>query len=265
MSILRRSTLAAVLATAFISGPAAAHFQLIYNPEVIIEKPGSLPLKLIFWHPMENGHAMDMGKPESFTVTHRGKTTDLSSALKPITFKGASNESKAYEAKANIKRNGDYVFTVIPAPYYEESEDIYIQQITKAFVNKGGVPTDWAENQGLKTEIVPLNKPYNVITGSTFSGQLLSNGKPVANAEIEVEYMAAEPVMEKNMAGKPTASAMPGGAIVAMTDANGIFTFGIPKAGFWGFAALGSGPDTEFKGKELSQDAVIWIRAFDLK
>ena len=36
---------------------------------------------------------------------------------------------------------------------------------------------------------------------------------------------------------------------------------GIPKAGFWGFAALGSGPKKEYKGKELSQDAVIWIRA----
>ena len=58
---------------------------------------------------------------------------------------------------------------------------------------------------------------------------------------------------------------MPGGAIVAITDANGYFTFGIPKAGFWGFAALGSGPDKEFQGKELSQDAVLWVRAYDVQ
>ena len=41
--------------------------------------------------------------------------------------------------------------------------------------------------------------------------------------------------------------------------------FGVPKAGHWGFAALGSGPETEFEGKQLSQDAVIWIRAWDME
>jgi cobalt/nickel transport protein len=71
--------------------------------------------------------------------------------------------------------------------------------------------------------------------------------------------------MDGNSTTAPTAAPMPGGAVVAVTDANGVFTFGIPKAGFWGFAALGSGPDTEHEGKELSQDAVIWIRATDLQ
>jgi cobalt/nickel transport protein len=52
---------------------------------------------------------------------------------------------------------------------------------------------------------------------------------------------------------------------VAVTDADGRFTFGIPRAGFWGFAALGSGPETEHEGKELSQDAVLWVRAFALE
>jgi cobalt/nickel transport protein len=46
---------------------------------------------------------------------------------------------------------------------------------------------------------------------------------------------------------------------------DGEFTFGIPKAGWWGFAALGVGPDSEYKGKELSQDAVIWVQAKDMK
>ncbi|WP_199671187.1 hypothetical protein [Salinibius halmophilus] len=37
----------------------------------------------------------------------------------------------------------------------------------------------------------------------------------------------------------------------------------LPAAGKWGFAALGSGPDTEFDGKALSQDAVLWVEAYD--
>ena len=253
------------IAALALATPAEAHFQLLYTPEVNLEEPADVPMKLVFWHPLENGHAMDMGDPEEFFYVFKGKKTDISSLLKPITFQGAHNTSKAFEATVKVRRNGDYVFVVVPAPYYEGSEDIYIQQITKSFLNKGGLPTGWNEPLGLATEIVPLNKPTNVLAGSTFSGILLSEGKPVPGAEIEIEYLAAEPDMSANKAGKATASPMPGGAIVAITDERGVFSFGVPRAGFWGFAALGSGPATEHAGKELSQDAVIWVRAYDFE
>jgi len=245
--------------------PASAHFQLVYTPEVNVEKAGDLPFKLIFWHPFENGHVMDMAAPESFFYVHKGTRVDLIDGLKPITFAGASNSAAAFEATVPVKRNGDYIFALTPAPYYEGSEDIFIQQITKSFVNKGGVPSGWNEPIGLPTEIVPLNKPNNIVTGSTFTGRVLSDGKPVAGAEIEIEYMAAEPDMTANKPKDPTAAPMPGGALVAISDDNGVFTFGIPKAGFWGFAALGAGPKKEHNGKELSQDAVIWVRAYDVQ
>ncbi|WP_068112826.1 DUF4198 domain-containing protein [Tropicimonas marinistellae] len=260
-----RSFLLASLASLGLSQAAFAHFQLIYSPDTIIEAPVELPLKLVFWHPFENGHVMDMGEPLEFYAVHRGETIDLKDRLAPITFTGTGNSAAAYDATVPVKRSGDYVLVLVPAPYYEESEDIYIQQITKSYLNRNEMPTDWTEPQGLKTEIVPLNKPTNVVTGSTFTGRVLSNGEPVAGAEIEVEYIAAAPDMESNKTLAPTSAPMPGGPLVAVSDDAGYFTFGIPKSGFWGFAALGSGPETEFEGKELSQDAVIWIRAWDME
>ena len=256
----------AIAVAAFLAaGSAQAHFQLLYTPEVNLEAPAEIGMKLIFWHPMENGHAMDMGTPEQFFYAFKDTKVDLLGGLKPVTFHAAHNDAKAFETKVSIKRNGDYVFALVPAPYYEKSEDIYIQQIAKTYLNKGGIPTGWEAPLGLKTEILPLNKPNNIIAGSTFSGVLLSEGKPVPGAEIEIEYIAAEPDMAKNAPGAVSASPLPGGAVVAITDERGVFTFGIPKAGFWGFAALGAGPDKTFQGKELSQDAVIWIRAYDFK
>lgn len=252
---------AVVASLLLAAAPVAAHFQLVYTPEVNIDEPGNLPFRLIFWHPLENGHAMDMAVPEEFFSVFRGKRTDLMETLVPITFRGALNEAAAFAAEVPVKRNGDYIFAVIPAPYYEESEDIYIQQIAKSFVNKGGIPTGWDEPVGLPTEIVPLNKPTNVLAGSTFSGVVLSAGEPVAGAEIEVEYLAARPDLATNAAGPATVSPMPGGAIVVTTDENGVFTFGVPKAGVWGFAALDVGPDREHEEKKLSQDAVLWVRA----
>ncbi|NVK19435.1 MAG: DUF4198 domain-containing protein [Methylocystaceae bacterium] len=255
----------ACAASIFAASAANAHFQLVYTPDSNIEKPAELPLKLVFGHPMENGHTMDMDKPLEFYSVFKGKKTDLLDTLKPITFTGTSNSGKAYEGSIKIKRNGDYGVVLVPSPYMEKSEDIYIQQITKVILNKGTAPTDWNEPMGLKTEILPLNKPYGAIVGSTFSGVVLKEGKPAAGVEIEIEHMTAEPDMTANKPSSDASATHPGGTIVAISDQNGQFSFGIPKAGYWGFAALGSGPDTEFNGKELSQDAVLWIQAFDLK
>ena len=110
----------------------------------------------------------------------------------------------------------------------------------------------------------PLIYPFFMARG-WFTGQVLANGEPVAGAEIEIEYMAAEPDMDSAASSAPTVSPMAGGSVVAVSDADGYFTFGVAKAGYWGFAALGSGPATEHEGKELSQDAVIWIRAWNME
>lgn len=254
----------ATLITLLSASDASAHFQLLYTPQINVQKAGDLPLKLLFWHPMENGHVMKMEKPEEFFSVYDGQKTDLMPTLRPMTFSGLTNANTGYDASAKLKRNGDYALVVKPVPYFEESEDIFIQQITKVVLNKGGVPKDWHQPLGIETEIVPLIKPYGTVVGSTFSGIVLSEGKPAANIEIEVEYMTAEPDMALNKPVTDNSLSVPGGTITLLSDQNGQFTFGIPKAGYWGFAALGSGPAKEYKGKELSQDAVLWIKAHEL-
>lgn len=53
----RLSILAA--ACALTSASAQAHFQLVYTPEVMLPEPAEVEFKLVFGHPMENGHVMD--------------------------------------------------------------------------------------------------------------------------------------------------------------------------------------------------------------
>lgn len=254
----------AALTLACFASSAQAHFQLLYTPEVNLVKPATIPVKLIFWHPMSNGHVMDMERPQEFYYQFKDQKIDLLEHLEESSFTGANNHGKAYETEVEIKRNGDYIFVVHPAPYFEQSENAYLQQITKSYVNKGGLPTGWERALGLKTEIVPKVRPTNVLAGSTFTGQVLAEGKAVPHAEIEIEFMAAEPDVTNNHAKSTTTAEATGGALVIYADEEGYFTFGIPRAGFWGFAALGSGPDTHYEGKPLSQDAVLWIRAYDL-
>ena len=260
----RKLLLAAIPAVAF-PATASAHFLLNYTEEAVIADPGQVPVQLVFWHPMDNGHVMDLAVPREFYMIHNGERTDLLDTLNPVPFQGADNSGDAFVGSVPIRRSGDYVLVTVPEPYYEESEDIYIQQITRVFLNRNGLPTDWSETFSLPAEIRPLNRPYNVLVGSTFTGQVLSNGEPVAGAEIEIEYMASEPNIADSATTEPTITPPAGGTLVAVSDADGYFTFGIPRAGYWGFAALGVGAETEHEGLELSQDAVIWIHASDLE
>jgi len=270
-------TIFSMLAVIAMSVPAFAHFQMVYTPEIALEKGQAVDLSLVFTHPFEAGHTMDMGTPEEFYVlAQRGeeaqsKKTDLKEYLTPITWTSLTNSGQAFEAKLpkKVTRSmGDYTFVLKPAPYYEGEEDIYIQQITKMVMNVGGLPGNWNTPAGLPCEIVPLDKPYANWVGGVFRGVVLSNGKPVPNAELEIEYMNHAPDMKNRKFEKKAAVEAPQDSFVTMgirTNDRGEFTIGLPKAGWWGVCALGVGPAKTHKGKELSQDAVLWVKAVDMK
>jgi cobalt/nickel transport protein len=252
--------------------PAMAHFQMIYTPEMAMIKGGKIPLALVFTHPFEAGHTMDMGKPEQFFVIrsrgeNKPKKTDLLDTLKPITWTSLTNSGAAWET-TYAARGGDHIFCLIPDPYWEDGDGFYIKQNTKVIVNVGGEPGAWMEPVGLPTEIVPLAKPYDRWTGNIFQGKVLLNGKPVPGAEIEIEYLNHKPLLDKKAFSKDARAKAPQDAFVLQTifaDASGVFTFGIPKSGWWGFAALDLDPEYQHKGKKCSRDAVIWIKAVDMK
>lgn len=264
------------LAALALASPASAHFMMLYTPEIAKAESSDLDMRIVFTHPAEAGHTMDMGGVNEFYVVHqRGenapKKTDLKSFLKEIEWKNPESSGPAFSAlipRNQVRSMGDYTFVVVPGYYLEKEEDVYMQQITKLVLNVGGIPGNWSEPVGLPCEIVPLIKPYGLWTGNVFKGRVMSEGKPVAGAEVEVEYLSHMPDLEKNMLPEASSVDYPHDAFVTQTifsDENGYITFGLPKAGWWGFAALGVGPVKEHEGKEMSQDAVIWIKAVDMK
>lgn len=268
--------LSAALMVFGFSLPASAHFMVVYTPEIALEESGDVDMRIVFTHPAEAGHTMDMGGiKEFYVVSQRGdndpKRVDLKDTLKEITWTNPESSNKAYAAfipKKTVRSIGDHIFVVVPGYYYEKEEELYMQQITKLMLNVGGVPGNWSEPLGLPCEIVPLSKPYALWTGNVFQARVLSDGKPVAGAEVEVEYMNHMPDLKNNSMPAKGAVEYPQSAFVTQTifsDDQGYITFSIPRAGWWGFAALGVGPEKKHEGKELSQDAVIWVKAVDMK
>ncbi|MFL2547120.1 MAG: DUF4198 domain-containing protein [Candidatus Rariloculaceae bacterium] len=264
------------LLLAIVCSPASAHFQLLYTPEAALTESQALPLALVFSHPFNNGYTMSMGAPEEFyVISQRGaeaepRMTDLSEFLEPVTWSGVDSEAAAYVANPprRVTRSlGDYTFVLRPAPYFEEGEDKYIQQITKTVVNVGGIPGSWDEPLGLPVEIVPLDKPYANWVGGVFRAVVLSDGEPVPHAEIEVEYLNHEPQIEQRRFDPVASVNPPQSSFITLSiraNAQGEVMIGLPKAGWWGICALDLDDGLEHNGKDLSLDAVLWVKATDM-
>lgn len=232
--------------------PAAwAHFGMIIpSTSTVTEKAAAdLTLDIAFAHPRE-GKGMTMEKPRAVTVFREGKAEDILGALTAAKFL----DNKAWQARYRIQRPGVYQFVVEPEPYFEPAENRYIIHYAKTVVAAFGEEEGWAEPLGLKTEIVPLTRPFANYAGNVFTGRVLLDGKPVPGAEVEVECW--------NRDGRHVAPNDYFVTQVVRADENGVFAYGVPWSGWWGFAALNDGdrrPGPEGKPVDVELGAVLWL------
>lgn len=266
---------ALIISAGLLGNAVQAHFQLLYTPESALNEAQAIDIALVFSHPFHNGYPMSMGTPQEFYVIQdRGegiptKTTDLREYLKPVTWKN-SDQASADAFVANLPKSvtrsiGDYSFVLVPEPYYEAAEDKYIQQYTRAMINVGGAPGSWDTPIGLPVEIVPLDKPYANWVGGVFRAVVVSNGEPVPNAEIEIEYLNHDPLIGQAIFDPIGKIEAPQGSFATMSvraNDRGEITIGLPKEGWWGICALDLDNAETFNDKDLSVDAVLWVRAY---
>lgn len=244
-----RGALAAALALAATAGQA--HFGMVIPSDTMLsqEEGRSITLDLSFSHPFE-GLGMALKRPEAFDVTRDGQTVSLLDQLTETQVMGEPGFTLDYR----LERPGTHVFAMTPKPYWEPSEDAFITHFTKTYVSAYGDDTGWDAEMGLKTEIVPLSRPFGLWAGNVFQGRVLLDGEPVPFAEVEVEHYS-----------EGGASDLPSDLMVTQTvkaDEAGIFTYATPAPGWWGFAALSTAEEPlqrggEDKAHELG--AVIWV------
>lgn len=246
---MRRVTVlltAMVLVLGLVSS-ALAHFgMLIPDTDEVSQDKRDINLTLSFSHPMEL-QGMVMEKPQQFFVIQDNDTkTDLLGTLKEAKVM----DFQAWKTNYKPKAPGLYTFAFVPVPYKEDAENNYIQHITKVYVDAYGEGEDWMQPLGLRTEIVPLTRPFGNYAGNVFQGVVYLDGKPAPFTRVEVEYY--------NKDGERHA---PNDRMVTqevMADKNGVFTFACPWKGWWGFAGLNTASE-EYEGRELELGAVLWV------
>jgi cobalt/nickel transport protein len=237
----------------------AAHFQVLLPSTDIVEAqdPRTVELDIRFTHPMDQGPSMNMARPRQFGVLVGGKQrVDLADKLKPRQVDGKS----AFTCTLPTSMPGDYVVYLDPEPYWEAAEERMIIHYTKVVVDVLGAEKGWDALVGLPVEIEPLVRPYGLWTGNMFRGIVRYHGKPVPLARVEIEYF------NEGRRVKPPRDAFV--TQVIKTDVNGVFSYSMPRAGWWGFAALITG-DEKMKnpaGKlvDVELGGLMWVRTVDM-
>jgi len=244
------------------AGMAQAHFQMMIPSDDMVTQSESrkLNLDLMFWHPFE-GYGMNMLKPLQFGVLAAGRKTDLMSSLKAVKINDVDGgKFDGYKVNYKIKRPGDQIFYLQSKAYRGDGDESFVVHYTKVIVNAFGMEEGWDKELGLKTEIMPLTRPYGLYTGNVFQGVVKVKGKPVPFSTVELEYY--------NQDGKRDVEADPMITQVVKTDANGVFTYAMPKAGWWGFSAMNSDDENMTdNGKEYPVElgAVFWVKTHDME
>ncbi len=231
--------------------PAWPHFGMLIPSDTMVLQGDdrTINLTLSFSHPFEMV-GMQLVKPKAFEVLTAGKRQDLLGSLKKTQVMG----QEAWKTAFAVRRPGVYMFYMEPEPYWEPAEDSFIVHYTKTVVSAFGDDEGWDAEIGLKTEIVPLSKPFGLYAGNVFQGIVKFNGKPVPFARVEVEYY--------NVNKEYTA---PTDYMITQTikaDGNGVFTYAAPVSGWWGFAALNSADyklSRAGEEKEVELGAIIWV------
>lgn len=252
-------SIVSAIAMMMIVLPVMAHFQAILPAPDMVTADGSrtVELSFVFTHPMEQGPVMNMDEPTRVGVLVMGQHQDLKEALQVKPVDGVNTYTATYKVKAP----GDHIFYIEPAPYWEPAEEKMIIHYTKVVVNAFGEEEGWDAMVGFPVEIEPLVRPYGLWTGNIFRGIVKKGGQPVPFAEIEVEYY-----------NEGNAVSIPADAFVTQVikaDVNGVFSYAMPKAGWWGFAALIDG-DEQMQNPEgnmvdVELGALIWIKTVDME
>jgi cobalt/nickel transport protein len=234
---------------------ASAHFQELLPSQDVLSEGGSVSLNLLFTHPMAGKPVMEMVKPKRFGVLVDGKVQDLTATLKEKKVDGKT----AWDTTHDLKKPGAAVFFVEPQRYWEPAENKWITHYAKVVVDAYASGEGWNALVGLPVEIQPLTRPTGLWTGNEFRGIVLRDGKPVPFAEIEVEFVNDGSIKAPNEAFDTQ---------VITADQNGVFGYAMPRAGWWGFAALVDGDKTLGPdGKEADTEigGLMWVKTTDMK
>ena len=191
-------------------------------------------------------HDADSATPEGGPVPER---RDLLGDVEEIRYL----DQKAWGANVALDKPGLYQFIMEGRPWWDEERQTFLRHQAKVTLPVHGVERGWNEAAGQSFEIVPLVRPFGLQAPALFSGRVLLDGKPLADAPVRMVRINADGASSRGPWHEDVA---------AISNAAGEFAFVLAQPGWWCCEALTAGaplkgPDGELKPVERA--ALFWL------
>ncbi len=220
----------AMLALGWAAGVARGHFQVLIPSADVVEAGDdkTIRIDLEFTHPMEQGPVMEMGPPRAVRRTGGRRET------RPAAGPPATKNRKAKRptpARCEPTRPAIMCSSSSRRPTGSPPSEKMIVHYTKVVVGVMGAESGWDAMVGLARRDRAAGAALRPV-----DRQQLSRHRPA-----ERQAGARSPRSKSNTTTRASGVRMPNDAFVTQVvkaDAQGVFCYTMPRAGWWGFAAL---------------------------
>lgn len=162
-------------------------------------------------------------------------------------------DEKAWGANVALDKPGLYQFIIEGRPWWDEERQTFLRHQATMVLPVHGVDRGWNEPAGQGFEIVPLSRPFGLSAPALFSGRVLLDGKPLADAQVRMvrintDGAAAPTPWHQELAG--------------VSNAAGEFSFLLAQPGWWCCKAMTEGPPLKGPDGELKpveRGALFWL------
>jgi cobalt/nickel transport protein len=232
---------------------ANAHFQMLLPSAASGSTDQEITVTYQWGHPYEH-QLFDAPKPESVVaVAPDGTRFNLSERLRKTEVPGEGNRAAtAFQVSFTPRQRGDHVLTLTTAPIWMNEEKLFLQDEVKTIFHVQ-TQNGWDAAAGLAFEIMPLTRPYGLIPGIVFQGRVLVEGKPLADAIVEVERYNLIPPKVLPSDEQITRS--------VKCDPNGTFTCTLTEPGWWCVTATKDGGKRARDGNmyPVKKRTTLWV------
>ncbi|MDE6734451.1 MAG: DUF4198 domain-containing protein [Desulfovibrio sp.] len=230
------------------------------TPPALVAEPEEVDILLSMMRPfLHAGVEVDM--PQLFAVlrhdadpaAEQGRAQperrDLLGDVEEIRYLG----QKDWGANVALDKPGLYQFIVEGRPWWDEERQTFLRHQATMALPVHGVDRGWNEPTGQSFEIVPLIRPFGLSAPALFSGRVLLDGKPLADAKVRMVRI--------NTNGAPAPTPWHED-LAGVSNAAGEFSFLLSQPGWWCCEALTAGPPLKGPDGELKpveRGALFWL------
>ncbi len=179
------------------------------------------------------GIIYDLKPPKAFINTPDGKTDSVS--LSRIQIKDYQTGVKRYAFLVTytpVKKGDHYLCLISQETYLPELSEVW-QELTKVPLHVEE-ENSWDRAIGLKLEIIPLTRPYGLMSGQLFRGKLLYEGRPASEVLLQIThyhgFFIPRDTIPRDTFGNPDYPLM---YLSVKTDENGYFSVSLNQPGWW--------------------------------